>query len=70
MTVARMTVWQSPSGRTHLRQRCSGGGMANKMRRVKLTEAQFNELGPYPTGKQCRCLRDFRPDDPGRPDEP
>jgi hypothetical protein len=56
----RMTVWQSASGRTHLRKQCTGAGPANRMRKIWVTEAQFNELGAYPTGKRCRCLRDFR----------
>jgi hypothetical protein len=65
MTLPRMTVWRSPSGRIHRYRTCSGAGPVRKARKVRLTEKQF--AGAAGADRVCRCIRSgFRADlEPG-----
>jgi hypothetical protein len=47
----KLTVWQSPSGKLHLRRSCSGAGPARNMTLVQMTPV------PWDHEKHCRCLR-------------
>jgi hypothetical protein len=62
-TSVKLTLWRSPSGRLHLRQTCSGGGPANRMRRVRVTvedlQATWDECVAEradPSTRLCRCV--------------
>jgi hypothetical protein len=48
--------WRSPSGRIHQRRHCTGAGPASRVRRVRLTEAEFL------ASDRCRCVRWRGPD--------
>jgi hypothetical protein len=49
-TTTKMTVWQAPSGRLHLRASCSGGAGPSRMTKIRVTQEQFT------AATRCRCL--------------
>jgi hypothetical protein len=52
--IQKMTVWQTRSGRLHLRWQCTGSGPKSLQRKVRVTREQFD------AAERCRCLRDWR----------
>lgn len=52
-----MTVYRAVSGRLHRSVHCTGGPGPRGVRRIRITEAQFDEA------KRCKCLWVYRDDD-------
>jgi hypothetical protein len=48
-----MTLWKSPGGILHRRQRCSGNGQPKKTKRVKITLTEWDQACADRT--VCRC---------------
>ena len=48
-----MTLWESPGGILHRRQRCSGNGQRRKTKRVQVTLAEWDQA--CADRKVCRC---------------
>jgi hypothetical protein len=55
MSEPKMTLWRSPAGRYHLRQRCSGNGQSRKTVRVSL--AVQDAAQALKEGRVCRCAQ-------------
>lgn len=53
-TIDRLIVWQSPSGRLHKRQRCSGNGQSRNTHKIAITVADLDAARA--DRKVCRCL--------------
>jgi hypothetical protein len=52
--MSTMTLWESPGGILHRRQRCSGNGQRKKTRKVRVTRDQYDQA--FADRKVCRCV--------------
>lgn len=49
------TVWRSPAGRLHSKQRCSGNGQPRNTTKIRITRDEYEHaLAEF---KVCMCLR-------------